>query len=56
MYGFISDIPFPEVLDMISLPVWFGAALSALMIIAILAFSDRFSRYGLGGWKKKPNY
>ncbi len=34
-----------------SLPVWLGSILSALMIIAIFAFSDRFSRYGLAGWK-----
>ncbi|MCK4655517.1 MAG: response regulator [candidate division Zixibacteria bacterium] len=34
-----------------SLPMWLGAILSALMIISILVFSDRFSRCGLTGWK-----
>jgi len=34
-----------------SLPIWFAAALSFMTIVAIIAFSDRFSKYGLGGWK-----
>ncbi len=36
---------------MSDLPIWLGAVLSALTVISILAFSDRFSRYGLSGWK-----
>jgi len=36
---------------MTSLPIWLGSVLTALVIVSLMVFSDRFSRYGLAGWK-----
>jgi len=36
---------------MTGLTAWFAAALTAIVAFVVFAFSDRFTRYGLRGWK-----